>query len=129
MPRYGKYPLGRVAVRRRSFVICTLCVTFCGVTGAFAQTDTETPTATSANLDSEQQGEVIRRIGSMLEASYVFPKVATKCGQRLMREWEDGTFSKLASPEQFAKSLTKTLQDEGQDKHLLVRVRQVDMAW
>ena len=55
MPRYGKYPLGRVAVRRRSFVICTLCVTFCGVTGAFAQTDTETPTATSANLDSEQQ--------------------------------------------------------------------------
>ncbi len=77
----------------------------------------------ATSLTSEAQQGVVDEIAAMLQRRYVFPDVATRCGQRLHELSAEGAFDVAAAPEAFALRLTEALREVSGDLHLLVRVR------
>ena len=77
----------------------------------------------SDDLDDAQREAVVERIAEELEAKYVFPDVAERCGEHLRDELAAGEFDDLTQPRAFAAALTKALQSISEDKHMRVRMR------
>lgn len=72
-------------------------------------------------LSGKEQQEVIDSITTILEASYIFPEVASKMNTVLLNKYKKGSYKKNDDPNEFAQILTKDLQSVSKDLHLRVR--------
>jgi len=74
-------------------------------------------------LDDAERSAVVDAIAAELDARYVFPGVAERCGAHLHAQLAAGAWSEVSDPEAFADALTAALQEISNDKHLRVRAR------
>lgn len=73
------------------------------------------------NIDSSTQNEVITNIIEKLNNSYVFPDIAKKMSEDLLKRQKNNEYTKITSANEFAKKLTDDLRSISKDKHLGVR--------
>ena len=65
--------------------------------------------------------EIIDRLLLRLDASYVFPEVASRIGQRVRTRLAQGEYDRLTTGEELRDAITSDLQEVSRDRHLKVR--------
>lgn len=72
-------------------------------------------------IDQAMRVEVIEAVISNLNQRYVFPEKAAAMEKQLRLELKNGDYDKISSAEQFAETLSESLQKKSQDRHLGLR--------
>ncbi len=83
-------------------------------------------TATSAGfaadgLDAEARLEIIDRVSSTLDQSYIFGDVAENMAKHVREQAQSGAYDDLEDPDAFTHRLTEDLRSVSKDLHLWVR--------
>ncbi|WP_052345847.1 S41 family peptidase [Paucisalibacillus sp. EB02] len=71
-----------------------------------------------SKFNHDLQQEVIIRMLELINESYVFPDVAKKVEQRVLKKLHNQEYADLLDPTQFSQQITKDLQEVSKDKHL-----------
>ncbi len=69
-------------------------------------------------IDAEFQAEVIDSVAIALSEIYVFPDVAKEMEKHLRKQFKKKAYRDMTSCREFAKQLTKDLQEISKDRHL-----------
>jgi C-terminal processing protease CtpA/Prc len=73
---------------------------------------------TLSALNDNLHQEILIRMLNLLKSSYVFPDVAERIEQIVLRKLYNKEYAKILDPTQFSEIITKDLQDVSKDKHL-----------
>jgi len=74
-------------------------------------------------LDADERAAVVERTSRLLVERYVFLDVAEACGAHIQAQLDAGEFDDISDPDEFARTLTQSLQSVSHDKHMRVRLR------
>jgi hypothetical protein len=74
--------------------------------------------------DSFDIHESIENICELLDKNYIFPEVAKKCTEYLLKNLKEGAYDEITDRTSFAEKLTEDLRSIFNDKHIGVRVLQ-----
>ena len=77
-------------------------------------------TPTKVALDKTLKKQTIEAITVLLDSNYVFPEMARKMNQLLLKNLRSGKYDKFAEPEELANRLTDDLRSVSHDLHLAV---------
>jgi len=69
-------------------------------------------------LSKKQRDEIVDKIAKLLEGNYVYPDVGKTVSRQLLESHQQGRYSQLASPRDFANRLNADLAEWSKDKHL-----------
>ncbi len=72
--------------------------------------------------DKAYRDAILFRIGSLLEAHYVFPEKAKQCAEEFRRLYTSGAYDACTDAEAFARKVSDDLVSITQDKHVTFRV-------
>ncbi len=89
---------------------------------------TQTRSDEPPRFDAETRRAMATELGELFVANYVFEDVARRCAEDLRTMAADGAFDPLVTPRDFAESLSATLRDLTQDKHVRLRARPPEEA-
>jgi len=78
-------------------------------------------------IDAEFQAEVIDSVAVALNEIYVFPDVAKDMEKHLRKQFKKKAYKDITSCQEFARQLTKDLQEISKDRHLAVRFASDEM--
>lgn len=79
------------------------------------------PPQRDMSIDAATRKTVVDGVVAKLDAFYMFPDKGRALGRQLQAHAAAGEFDRLTSAEALAEALTKTLQDDADDRHLEVR--------
>jgi retinol-binding protein 3 len=71
-------------------------------------------------VSKEEQKEVVKNIGDLLNKNYVFPETAEKMSEFLGKNLKKGKYKKLTAPMKFADQLSDDLREVSKDLHIRV---------
>jgi len=74
-------------------------------------------------ITTTEKTEVIKSLGTQLNANYVFPDVAKDVANKLLKKNSENGYAKVNTKEEFAKLLSSDLREIGKDLHFRVDVR------
>jgi tetratricopeptide (TPR) repeat protein len=74
----------------------------------------------ASRLSADERRQIINDIGDMLVKNYVFAEPAKTSREFLARQLEDGAYTRVTHPRQFAEKLTADLYTVLKDKHVRV---------
>lgn len=75
-------------------------------------------------LSDAEKKSTVENIDRMLRERYVFPEIAAKSADYVVKQFNDGQYENIVEREDFARQLTDDLQSINKDKHMRVRVRE-----
>ncbi|MGI9553076.1 MAG: S41 family peptidase [Aurantibacter sp.] len=83
-----------------------------------------TPSRAQTNpneIDAKEKKEVVDSVTSILKANYVFPDVAVKMNDFLLKQLGYKAYDKINDPQKFAEVLTADVQSISKDLHLRIQ--------
>jgi hypothetical protein len=75
---------------------------------------------TGETLDAAARAKRVERVSAALNENYVFPDVAKKMETAIRQKLKAGAYDKLSNSAEFARALTRDLQEVSKDKHLSI---------
>lgn len=77
--------------------------------------------AQTESIDRAFREQTIKRLNELMIERYVFPEVAQKTADHLIRKQEEGYFDAFDKLDEFAEALTREVQSVNRDKHMRIR--------
>ena len=72
------------------------------------------------NISTKEKKAVIEAVGKQLQDNYVFPELAKKMSDQIIKKQNSGQYKKIDNVFEFRDILTKDLRSVSQDKHISV---------
>ncbi|MDG5748755.1 S41 family peptidase [Qipengyuania sp. XHP0207] len=72
-------------------------------------------------ITEADKADVVRTLAEKLRANYVFPDIAERAADELIRRSKDGAWAQFETAKAFADALRSDLRELGNDRHLQVR--------
>ena len=108
---------GRTGSGRRGWVGTVLCAAVLLLPGA---SRAQPASGTGETLDAAARAKRVERVSAALNENYVFPDVAKKMETAIRQKLKAGAYDKLSNSAEFARALTRDLQEVSKDKHLSI---------
>lgn len=71
-------------------------------------------------IDKAEKEQVVKRIGQILNSTYIYPETAQKMSDHIAGKLEKGQYDSITSPAQFANQLVRDLRIISKDLHIRV---------
>ncbi len=71
-------------------------------------------------IDKAEKEQVVKRIGKILNSTYIYPETAQKMSDHIAGKLEKGLYDSITSPAQFADRLARDLRIISKDRHIRV---------
>ena len=108
---------GRTGSGRRGWMGTVLCAAVLLLPGA---SRAQPASGTGETLDAAARAKRVERVSAALNENYVFPDVAKKMETAIRQKLKAGAYDKLSNSAEFARALTRDLQEVSKDKHLSI---------
>jgi retinol-binding protein 3 len=69
-------------------------------------------------MTPELRQAIIQDIPKLLDESYIYPDVAKKMGELIVKRFQEGAYNSLSDPKEFCKAVTVDMRSVSNDKHL-----------